>query len=407
MGNDFGCICSKDTGDVPVPNSDYKFDNNPDIVQNDEMKQSVKLSQQVKAYTSRAMGKVKKIQKHYLAHYVKRKFRSGLQERQKIFDSKIKNLASIIDNDPNNNEINKYAHNAVKEIEKNLIPFVPSNTEISRYKYVFQRNALLFNSNSSIYKGNWNYDGQKHGFGIYVDEQGNKYIGFWEKDYFNGRGRLIDNRGNCFDGMWKKGKANGAGILTLANGYKYDGQWVDDRQQGKGIEHYSDNDKYEGEFQSGFKNGDGVYTWSDGSEYRGKFDFGVINGKGHFLWKDGRCYEGQWSNGQMEGKGEFKWPNGKKYIGEYKHSMKNGYGTFYWNESTYYEGNWVNNNQHGEGEYVDNGKRIKGVFRYGKLIKSDVDVGELQVAMKKTMKEYMDKEDNVIPEVHDSFQMES
>ena len=32
MGNDYGCICSKDTGDVPVPSSDYKFDN-PEVIE--------------------------------------------------------------------------------------------------------------------------------------------------------------------------------------------------------------------------------------------------------------------------------------------------------------------------------------------------------------------------------------
>ena len=46
MGNDYGCICSKDTGDVPVPNSDYKFDN-PDIIDNSPMKQSLMKSQSI------------------------------------------------------------------------------------------------------------------------------------------------------------------------------------------------------------------------------------------------------------------------------------------------------------------------------------------------------------------------
>ena len=63
MGNDYGCICSKDTGDVPVPNSDYKFDN-PDIIDNSPMKQSLMKSQSI----STKKKKIIKIQSSYPRH---------------------------------------------------------------------------------------------------------------------------------------------------------------------------------------------------------------------------------------------------------------------------------------------------------------------------------------------------
>ena len=44
MGNDYGCICSKDTGDIPVPSSDYKFES-PRVIENSPMKQSIQKSQ--------------------------------------------------------------------------------------------------------------------------------------------------------------------------------------------------------------------------------------------------------------------------------------------------------------------------------------------------------------------------
>ena len=35
----------------------------------------------------------------------------------------------------------------------------------------------------------------------------------------------------------------------------------------------------------------------------------------------------------------------------------------------FYEGDWVNNQQHGNGMFCENNNIIKGIFRFGKLIK--------------------------------------
>ena len=70
----------------------------------------------------------------------------------------------------------------------------------------------------------------------------------------------------------------------------------------------------------------------------------------------------------MNGNGVFTWENGNIYKGSYSNGQKNGYGTFYWDENQYYKGYWVNNKQHGEGTYFLNGKKLKGQFRYGKII---------------------------------------
>ena len=408
MGNDYGCICSKDTGDVPVPSSDYKFDN-PEVIENSPMKQSMMKSQS-KGFniTNRGNEKIIKIQSTYLRHYTIKKFIKILTSRRQQFDSNIINFAKIIPND-NNNELNSYINDTVKQVEESLIPFVPSNIELSKYHHIFDRDAYLFTDSNSIYKGSWNYNGKKHGFGTFIDNIGNKYIGFWENDKFSNRGRLIDKEGNCFEGIWKEGKANGTGVLTMMNGYRYEGNWENDYQQGKGVEKF-DGSKYEGTYSKGKKEGRGEYTWEDGSRYIGGFENGQINGEGEFEWPDGRHYKGQWSNGQMCGKGEFTWPNGKRYIGEYRQSKKEGYGTYYWSNNEYYEGNWLSNTQHGEGRYYLNGSETKGIFRYGKMIKnlSGGKDSNNQSEMKKTMKEYIGEDKgSVIPEVHDSFQIDS
>ena len=114
--------------------------------------------------------------------------------------------------------------------------------------------------------------------------------------------------------------------------------------------------------------GEGIFKWKDGSMYKGNFNKGNINGNGIFNWQDGRIYKGEFLNGEIEGKGEFIWPNNHKYIGSYIKGKKNGFGIYYWNNDIFYEGNWVNNSQHGEGTFSNGLRRIKGIYRFGKLI---------------------------------------
>ena len=70
----------------------------------------------------------------------------------------------------------------------------------------------------------------------------------------------------------------------------------------------------------------------------------------------------------MNGKGVFKWKDGEKYIGNYLNNLKHGFGKYEYNSNQYYEGFWVNNKQHGKGLYYLNGKKLNGLFRYGKII---------------------------------------
>ena len=48
--------------------------------------------------------------------------------------------------------------------------------------------------------------------------------------------------------------------------------------------------------------------------------------------------------------------------------LKHGFGRLSWNNNKYFEGYWINNKQHGEGMFYLNGKILKGIFRYGKMI---------------------------------------
>ena len=421
MGAALGCTCDKDTGDVRVPSSDCKIDS-PEPVENSPIKQTIVMKSQRQEQfniSARETPKIIKIQSAYKKHFTQSKFAKLLISMKQLFDTNILNFAELIQNDNKNGILNSYINDNVKQIEESIGSFVPSSKELSQYHFIFDRDAYKFKDSNCIYKGNWNYKGKKHGFGSFIDAEGNKYTGFWKEDKFNGRGRYIDKNGNCFEGTWKDGIANGEGKLIMKNGYKYEGNWENDFQQGKGKETYTDGSVFEGNFIKGVKEGHGEYTWKDGSKYNGNFDNGNINGEGEFTWSDGRKYKGTWINGQMNGKGEFRWPNGNRYVGEYKQSRKDGTGSYYWSDTVYYEGTWLNNSQHGEGTYYDNGNIIKGIFRYGKLVKSDSHQGGGMInneskgeenhdeTMQKTMKEYMGNGGSIIPEVQNSFRSES
>ena len=81
------------------------------------------------------------------------------------------------------------------------------------------RPALLFKKNNELYKGMWNINGDKEGFGIFLDKEGNKYIGGWKEYKFNGYGRLLSMNGDYYEGEWMYGIIQGNGnyyiLLTL------------------------------------------------------------------------------------------------------------------------------------------------------------------------------------------------
>ena len=59
------------------------------------------------------------------------------------------------------------------------------------------RRSMQEISHSTFYEGEWNSDGQRHGYGlcIYLDKTLSLYEGFWAYDKPRGRGRRIDE---CF-----------------------------------------------------------------------------------------------------------------------------------------------------------------------------------------------------------------
>ena len=127
-------------------------------------------------------------------------------------------------------------------------------------------------------------DGQRHGWGKQIYENGRHYQGMFKYDLPNHKGRLIDEYGGWYEGDWANGKIEGTGIYTHTNGNKYIGDFKNEMQHGYGEETWTDGSKYEGEFTNGLKHGAGTWVWADGSKYSGHFFDNMKQGVGLYQW---------------------------------------------------------------------------------------------------------------------------
>jgi hypothetical protein len=268
-----------------------------------------------------------------------------------------------------NSEFNNKIHPNIWETLKTLKNFVPTQEEIYQNKLNFNKPPFVL-KDGTIYKGQWNVDIKRNGFGQLITHEGSLYMGFFSDDRMCGRGRLVDKDGQVYEGSFNNDSSNVYGNLVKPDGTKYIGQWKNGKQEGEGTEYYSGGiSNYQGQFKNGEKNGHGTVIWPDKSKYTGQFKNNNIHGVGTYYWSDGREYIGQWENSKMHGKGIFTWVDGKKYEGDYINDKKEGYGKYYWNADKHYEGNWLNGVRHGEGVLYQNGKFYKGIWQHGKLEK--------------------------------------
>ncbi len=112
---------------------------------------------------------------------------------------------------------------------------------------------------------------------------GDKYVGEFRDDDFNGQGTYTFANGDKHTGEYRDGKPNGQGTYTYVDGDKYVGEFRDDDFNGQGTFYYlADDDfkgdKYSGEYKDGKPDGQGTYTFADGRRDVGAFKDGVLNG---------------------------------------------------------------------------------------------------------------------------------
>lgn len=67
----------------------------------------------------------------------------------------------------------------------------------------------------------------RHGTGIYTDKAtGCVYMGQWETDKHQGKGKMTFANGANYDGQWKEGTFHGIGIYSWPDGSSVSGEFV-------------------------------------------------------------------------------------------------------------------------------------------------------------------------------------
>ena len=79
---------------------------------------------------------------------------------------------------------------------------------------------------------------------------------------------------STYRGDFKAGKKHGKGIKVMPNGDRYAGDFSDDYRDGKGAYVWGDKtpwagDRYEGEYRRDLRHGWGVFQWGSGDRYEG------------------------------------------------------------------------------------------------------------------------------------------
>ena len=259
----------------------------------------------------------------------------------------------------------------------------------------FNGDGIMFLTCGDQYVGEWK-NGKMNGQGVYKYARGDSYEGSFLDGFAFGEGKYKYSDGGFYMGEFRNtsvhpvteaefprpnGFRHGFGIRVWCNGNKYEGQWADDRMEGRGVITKAEGGQYEGDIWQGMRHGSGTELFGNLLHVRyccpmgvthggigfckfiGFYKRGYFEGEGSFECFDGRTYEGGWKNGKRHGYGV------QTYLkegdeGEPTRMFIGGVGSLY--RFRKYEGEWFDGIKEGDGTgtYV-NGDQIIGKFAKG------------------------------------------
>ena len=158
-------------------------------------------------------------------------------------------------------DLNYLLKNYPKEMELLLKKFpVNKKEKDKRWDMVKNKDGKYL---GQININNGNLDGK----GVFIWNNGIKYIGNWKKGSMDGEGTLYDKDNKLiFEGNYIYNKKNGKGRFIYKDNEYYEGEFLDDKMEGKGIYYYQNGDKWEGYFKNNMKNGVGIMTSHNGKD---------------------------------------------------------------------------------------------------------------------------------------------
>lgn len=284
--------------------------------------------------------------------------------------------------------INNFTHQNVKKADENRKQiydidgwkkFYPANTKTFNINHgeIHETKFLIFNGNE-YYSGLLNRKGQKHGFGVSIQRQGDRYQGFFFENLYHGWGELIDKNGNLFQGEFLHGALTGKGERYTLEGSHYIGEFENFKKEGEGQED-TEFYYYHGKFHNNKKHGKGkIFMKVLKDTYEGEFLNDAVTGTGEYHWSNNNYYIGEFLNGKMHGKGINKWPDGTTYQGDYVNGIKEGHGRYERSNGKIYEGSFRDGKPHGKGKLITAKGTFDVEFKEGKLLsQGDVNLNQI------------------------------
>ena len=202
--------------------------------------------------------------------------------------NKINNNNIIIEKDKEeslNNIPKTLLNNFDTEIKKYITTNLPtpSSDEVEYKKNIqyLYYDKLLQKKVNCIYHGEFKKNTLiRHGRGLFIWEDGEFYLGYWQNDKREGKGTNNYSNGDIYEGEYKNGKKEGKGTYKWKNGDIYIGDWKNDMKDGEGKYKFNNGDKYIGLFKMDKIEGNGIYVWANENTYKGQFKNNEIKGKG-------------------------------------------------------------------------------------------------------------------------------
>ena len=106
-----------------------------------------------------------------------------------------------------------------------------------------QDNCTKKKKKSKKYKGEFNEDGERHGYGIYTSRNGNEYRGEWQNNQREGLGVVKVGNGDVFEGQFEGNSKNGVGVYHYQDGECDLSRYENDHRVGKSIRWSADRKK--------------------------------------------------------------------------------------------------------------------------------------------------------------------
>ncbi len=194
----------------------------------------------------------------------------------------------------------------------------------------------------------------------------------------------------CYYGELLGGMRDGYGTFVWDNGDYYIGEWEDGERYGLGTTHF-DNQILYGNLSDGQMEGYGAIVvtskgcWLRGTEgstrFVGYFKNGVPNGIGTLYNSLGEVtYYGEFKNGIptapypcAESYSRYRWvceelPNGDRWEGESCDGVRHGWGIYRWADGSWWCGSWHEGLREGEGLFVrSDGAMMTGTWERDEL----------------------------------------